>query len=50
MIQKNGGFLASERDKLEEQEQGPLMEERDGRVRKVSRFRAARLGADAGEV
>lgn len=45
MIQRNGGFLPSERDKLEEEEQGPLMEEKDGKVKKVSRFKAAWLGA-----
>ncbi|KAF2091349.1 hypothetical protein K490DRAFT_31806 [Saccharata proteae CBS 121410] len=41
LIQRQGGFL----DKGEEEAEGPLMEEdEDGKVRKVSRFRAARLG------
>ncbi|KAK3063223.1 hypothetical protein LTS18_002105, partial [Coniosporium uncinatum] len=41
-IQKQGGFKPS----LEEEAE-PLMEEVDGKVRKVSRFRAARLGREA---
>ncbi|TKA61011.1 hypothetical protein B0A49_10971 [Cryomyces minteri] len=41
MIQRQGGFVATEED----ESQGPLMEERDGKVKKVSRFKAARLGA-----
>ncbi|KAJ9640453.1 hypothetical protein H2201_002496 [Coniosporium apollinis] len=43
MIQRQGGFMPSE----EEAEQEPLMEERDGKVKKVSRFKAARLGASS---
>lgn len=41
MIQRQGGFMPSE----DEAVQGPLLEERDGKVKKVSRFKAARLGA-----
>ncbi|EON68096.1 hypothetical protein W97_07244 [Coniosporium apollinis CBS 100218] len=43
MIQRQGGFMPSE----EEAEQDPLLEERDGKVKKVSRFKAARLGASS---
>ncbi|KAF2098403.1 hypothetical protein NA57DRAFT_57557 [Rhizodiscina lignyota] len=39
-VQKQGGFKPSAED-----EENPLMEERDGKVRKVSRFKAARLNA-----
>lgn len=38
MIQQQGGFRATE-DELDQ----PLMEERDGKMKKVSRFKAARL-------
>lgn len=38
MIRQQGGFKASEED-IDQ----PLMEERDGKVKKVSRFKAARL-------
>ncbi|KAK5000670.1 hypothetical protein LTR66_000517 [Elasticomyces elasticus] len=38
MINKQGGFKASE-----EEAAAPLMEERDGKIKKVSRFKAARL-------
>ncbi|KAF2472347.1 uncharacterized protein BDR25DRAFT_302584 [Lindgomyces ingoldianus] len=38
VLQQQDGFALSEEDKHD-----PLMEERDGKVRKVSRFRAARL-------
>jgi unconventional prefoldin RPB5 interactor 1 len=41
MIQKQGGFKPSQ-----EEEDYPLMEEKDGKAKKVSRFRAARLQAD----
>ena len=37
-IERQGGFMPSE-----EEEDNPLMEEHDGKVRKVSRFKAARL-------
>ena len=37
-IQRQGGFMPTE-----EEEDNPLMEERNGQVRKVSRFKAARL-------
>lgn len=40
VIQQQGGFKATE-----EEETNPLMEERDGKIRKVSRFRAARMNA-----
>ncbi|KAF2193020.1 hypothetical protein K469DRAFT_715047 [Zopfia rhizophila CBS 207.26] len=40
IIQKQGGFTSKEDD------EEPLMEEKDGKVKKVSRFRAARLKAD----
>ncbi|ORY17429.1 Prefoldin subunit-domain-containing protein [Clohesyomyces aquaticus] len=43
MIQQQGGFLPSEEDT-----HNPLMEEVDGKVKKVSRFRAARLRKDGG--
>ncbi|QIX01818.1 hypothetical protein AMS68_007335 [Peltaster fructicola] len=39
MIKQQGGFKADE----EEEELGQLMEERDGKLKKVSRFKAARL-------
>lgn len=41
---QDGGFLGSRQDKEEEEALGEWMEEKDGRVRKVSRFRAARIG------
>ncbi|KAF2870264.1 Prefoldin subunit-domain-containing protein [Massariosphaeria phaeospora] len=41
MIQQQGGFLATD-----EENANPLMEEVDGKERKVSRFRAARLKAE----
>jgi unconventional prefoldin RPB5 interactor 1 len=40
-IQRQGGFKASEED-----EENPIVEERDGKPKKVSRFMAARLKAD----
>lgn len=40
MIRQQGGFKPA--DEIDDGE-GPLMEERDGRVKKVSRFRAARM-------
>lgn len=40
MIRQQGGFKSTE---SEEEGLGPLMEEKDGKVKKVSRFRAARL-------
>ncbi|KAI5370474.1 putative prefoldin [Septoria linicola] len=40
MIRQQGGFKA---DPSEDDEQGEMMEERDGKVKKVSRFRAARI-------
>ncbi|GAB7337962.1 hypothetical protein MBLNU457_4341t1 [Dothideomycetes sp. NU457] len=40
MIRQQGGFKPA--DEVDDGE-GPLMEERDGRVKKVSRFRAARM-------
>ncbi|KAF1936397.1 hypothetical protein EJ02DRAFT_459576 [Clathrospora elynae] len=40
-IQQQGGFKATEED-----EESPIVEERDGRTKKVSRFMAARLKAD----
>lgn len=40
MVQQQGGFKPSPED-----EDSPLMEERDGKVRKVSRFKAARINA-----
>ena len=45
MIRQQGGFKA---DEDEEEAQGELMEERDGRVRKVSRFKAARIRPSTG--
>jgi unconventional prefoldin RPB5 interactor 1 len=41
MIQKQGGFTPSQ-----EEQDYPLMEEIDGKTKKVSRFKAARLKAD----
>jgi len=41
MIQNQGGFTATE-----DEDEAPLVEERDGQTKKVSRFRAARLKAD----
>lgn len=41
MIQKQGGFKPSQ-----EEQDYPLMEEKNGKPKKVSRFRAARLQAD----
>lgn len=41
MIQQQGGFTATEEDAAD-----PLMEDRDGKTKKVSRFRAARLKAE----
>lgn len=41
MIQKQGGFKPSQ-----EEVDSPLMEERDGKIRKVSRFKAAKLNAE----
>jgi unconventional prefoldin RPB5 interactor 1 len=44
MIRQQGGFkAASSEDDDEEEDQGELMEERDGKLKKVSRFRAARI-------
>jgi unconventional prefoldin RPB5 interactor 1 len=40
-IQQRGGFKATEED-----EENPIVEERDGKAKKVSRFMAARLKAD----
>ncbi|EUC41126.1 hypothetical protein COCMIDRAFT_106979 [Bipolaris oryzae ATCC 44560] len=40
-IQRQGGFKATEED-----EENPIMEERNGKPKKVSRFMAARLKAD----
>ncbi|KAK3678619.1 hypothetical protein LTR78_001917 [Recurvomyces mirabilis] len=40
MVRQQGGFKV---DPDEEEEFGELMEERDGKIKKVSRFRAARL-------
>jgi unconventional prefoldin RPB5 interactor 1 len=40
-IQRQGGFKATEED-----EEDPIMEERDGKPKKVSRFMAARLKAE----
>jgi unconventional prefoldin RPB5 interactor 1 len=40
-IQRQGGFKATEED-----EENPIVEERDGKPKKVSRFMAARLKAD----
>jgi len=40
MIRQQGGFKSA--DEVDDGE-GPLMEERDGKVKKVSRFRAARM-------
>ncbi|WPH02639.1 Hypothetical protein R9X50_00550400 [Acrodontium crateriforme] len=40
MIKQQGGFKKDEDD---EEENGELMEERDGKLKKVSRFRAARM-------
>jgi unconventional prefoldin RPB5 interactor 1 len=40
IIRQQGGFKANAD---EDEEQGELMEERDGKVKKVSRFRAARI-------
>ncbi|USP79497.1 hypothetical protein yc1106_06771 [Curvularia clavata] len=40
-IQRQGGFKATEED-----EENPIMEERDGKPKKVSRFMAARLKAE----
>lgn len=41
MIQKQGGFKATEED-----EDDPLVEERDGKTKRVSRFKAAKLKAE----
>lgn len=41
MIRQQGGFKADTND--DDDEQGELMEERDGKLKKVSRFRAARI-------
>lgn len=41
MIQQQGGFRPTAED-----EDNPLVEERDGKAKKVSRFRAARMKAD----
>ena len=40
LIQQQGGFMPSS-----EEIESPLMEEKDGKIKKVSRFRAARLNA-----
>lgn len=40
-IQRQGGFKATEED-----EESPIVEERDGKTKKVSRFMAARLKAE----
>ena len=40
LIQQRGGFLPSPEDI-----DNPLMEEKDGKIKRVSRFRAARLNA-----
>jgi len=40
MVRQQGGFKV---DPDDEEEFGELMEERDGKIKKVSRFRAARL-------
>jgi unconventional prefoldin RPB5 interactor 1 len=40
MIKQQGGFKSTDE---EEEELGGLMEEKDGKVKKVSRFMAARL-------
>ncbi|KAL8674342.1 MAG: hypothetical protein Q9168_001271 [Polycauliona sp. 1 TL-2023] len=42
MIQRQGGFLASEADEEEEEAEGPLVDENG---KKISRFKAARLQA-----
>lgn len=42
MIRQQGGFKAGTSED-DEHEQGDLMEERDGKLKKVSRFRAARI-------
>jgi unconventional prefoldin RPB5 interactor 1 len=42
MIQQQGGFAATQED----EEKGPIMEEENGKSKKVSRFKAARLKAD----
>ncbi|KAI9666185.1 MAG: hypothetical protein M1821_004120 [Bathelium mastoideum] len=42
LIQRQGGFMP-----FAEDIENPLMEEKDGKIRKVSRFRAARLGTSA---
>ncbi|TKA21658.1 hypothetical protein B0A50_08819 [Salinomyces thailandicus] len=45
MIRQQGGFSKSPREEEEEESLGELMEDRgDGKVRRVSRFRAARIG------
>jgi unconventional prefoldin RPB5 interactor 1 len=41
LIQRQGGFKATEED-----EESPIVEERDGKTKKVSRFMAARLKAE----
>lgn len=43
MIKQQGGFKATSDDADEDDEYGQLMEERDGKLKKVSRFKAARL-------
>lgn len=42
MIKQQGGFKSTDEDE-EEEELGQLMEEKDGKIKKVSRFKAARL-------
>jgi unconventional prefoldin RPB5 interactor 1 len=44
MIQQQGGFKPTE-----EEEDHPLMEEKNGKTKKVSRFRAARLKAEGAD-
>jgi unconventional prefoldin RPB5 interactor 1 len=46
MIQQQGGFKPTEE---EEEEDHPLMEEKNGKTKKVSRFRAARLKAEGAD-
>ncbi|KAL8773196.1 MAG: hypothetical protein Q9209_001872 [Squamulea sp. 1 TL-2023] len=45
MIQRQGGFLASEEDEEEEEAEGPLVDENG---KKISRFKAARIKALGG--
>ncbi|KAL8659718.1 MAG: hypothetical protein Q9226_000274 [Calogaya cf. arnoldii] len=45
MIQRQGGFLASEEEAEEEEAEGPLVDENG---KKISRFKAARLKASGG--